>query len=97
MPYKIRKVRNQDLYVVYNSATKKRMSYEPLTKDIAMKQLKALYLKEGIDYQEKKFMSNKMRYPKGSQQARDAMAKARQNKKNFTGSLPSVPESSVLS
>ena len=91
MPYKIRKVRGEDLYIVSNSDTKKRISYEPLTKEIAMKQMKALYLKEGIDYQEKKFDSSKLRYPKGSQEAKDAMAKARNNKKNFTGSVPAVP------
>lgn len=79
MPWKIMKVRYKDLYYVVNKETKKRHSLEPLTKKFAMAQLRALYANEGIRYEDtlKKPMPSKMRYPKGSQKAKDIMAHAR--------------------
>lgn len=79
MPYKLRKVKSKELYYVINSETKKHHSVEPLPKKFAMAQLRALYANEGIKYEDtiKKPMPSKMRFPKGSQQAKDAMAKAR--------------------
>lgn len=84
MPYKIRKVRGENLYYVYNPETKIRYSYEPLPKNTAMEQLRALYMKSGEEYKEKVFNPSKRRYPKGSEEAREAMLKARMSKKNYT-------------
>jgi hypothetical protein len=42
MPYKLKKVRNQDLYFVVSTETGHKHSNEPLTKEIAKKQLRAI-------------------------------------------------------
>lgn len=97
MPFKLRKVRNEPLYRVYNTDTKRSMSYAPLDKETATKQLIALHLKYGEEYKEKIFKAGMRRYPKGSQEAKDAMSKARKNKKKPQEAVPSVPEPSKLS
>ena len=80
MPYNIRKVRGKDLYYVYNPETKKRFSVEPMERKMAMKQLRALYANEGVDYDKqikKPKVMHKRRYEPGSDRAKEIMAKAR--------------------
>lgn len=43
MPYKLQKARGKDLYYVKNLETGKRYSKKPLPKDVAMRQMRALY------------------------------------------------------
>ena len=47
MPYALRKVRGKDLYYVVNKNTGKKYSDAPLTRSMAERQLKALYLAKG--------------------------------------------------
>jgi hypothetical protein len=80
MPYKLRKVRQKDLYYVYNPETKERFSNEPMERKMAMRQLRALYANEGIDYDKqikKPKVMHKRRYEPGSDRAKEVMAKAR--------------------
>jgi hypothetical protein len=80
MPYNIRKVRGKDLYYVYNPETKQRFSVEPMERKMAMKQLRALYANEGVDYDKqikKPKVMHKRRYEPGSDRAKEIMAKAR--------------------
>lgn len=51
MPYKLKKVRGKNLYYVINAINGHRHSKEPLTKEMAQKQLKAIYAnsKEDIE------------------------------------------------
>jgi hypothetical protein len=81
MPYAIRKYRGKDLYYVYNPETKERFSAEPMMRKLAMKQLRALYANEGIDYDKqikKPKVMHKRRFEPGSDRAKEIMAKARE-------------------
>ena len=49
MPYKLKKVRNKPLYYVINSINGHRHSKEPLTKELALKQLRAIYASNSED------------------------------------------------
>ena len=42
MPYKLRKVRNKDLYFVISTETGHKHSNEPLSKEMAKKQIRAI-------------------------------------------------------
>jgi len=57
MPYKLKKVRNKDLYYVINIENGHRHSIEPLTKEMAKKQLRAInanYKKQDLEKQDLK-------------------------------------------
>lgn len=81
MPYSIRKYPGNDLYYVYNKETKKKFSKEPLDKETAMAQLRALYAQEGKEFKEKKKMPSRSRMVKGSDEAKERMAAIRAAKK----------------
>ena len=86
MPYKLRKKPRANLYWVVNSETGKKHSYEALDKPTAIKQMRALYANEGSEMPEIKVVKknpNRMRYPKGSDQAKEKMEYARSKKKIF--------------
>jgi hypothetical protein len=94
MPYKLRKKPRKNLYWVVNSETGKKHSYEALDKPTAIKQMRALYANEGNEMPEIKEVKknpNRMRYPKGSQEARDKMTHARSKKKIFQDRQPESP------
>jgi hypothetical protein len=80
MPYFLRKKPLHELYWVVNKETGKKYSYEPLDKETAVKQMKALYTKEGLEPPVIKFKykyPQKASYKKGSEEARKALEKAR--------------------
>jgi hypothetical protein len=86
MPYKLRKKPRKNLFWVVNTETGKKHSYEALDKPTAIKQMRALYANEGQEMPEIKEVKknpNRMRYPKGSDLARERMANARSKKKIF--------------
>ena len=80
MPYALRKKPGQDKYWVINKDTKKKYSNDALDKNVAMKQLKALYVAEGTPFSEYlgKKMPSRTRYVKGSDNAMEVMAKVRE-------------------
>jgi CMP-2-keto-3-deoxyoctulosonic acid synthetase len=81
MVFKVRKHYGTDKYYLYNTETKKRFSNEPLDKETAMAQLRALYAQEGIKLKEKRTLPSMSRMVKGSEEAKQAMLKARNAKK----------------
>jgi len=85
MPYKLRKQPRKNLYWVVNSETSKKHSYEPLPRETAIRQMRALYINEGLDPVEpktRKVMPSRIRYEKGSDLAKERMAHARKAKKS---------------
>ena len=89
MPYDLRKQPLHDKYWVYNKETGKKYSYEPLDKETAMKQLRALYMAEGIEIPKirhtKKKNPKMIRNQKGSEEAKAKMASVRAGKKKEEG------------
>lgn len=87
MPYDLRKQPLHDKYWVVNKETGKKYSYEPLDKETAMKQLRALYVAEGGEVPKirhtKKKQPKRTRFEKGSQEARDKMASVRAGKQKM--------------
>jgi hypothetical protein len=74
------------MYWVVNTETGKKHSYDALDKPTAIKQMRALYANEGQEMPEIKVIKknpNRVRYPKGSDLARERMAHARSKKKIF--------------
>lgn len=93
MPYALRKAPNRDLYFVFNKETKKKYSREPLPKDVATAQLKALYRAEGIEEpQPKKRYPKKARAEAGTQLARDKMDYARSFRKTKASEVAQASE-----
>ena len=91
MPYKLRKKPRTNLYWVVNTETAKKHSYDALDKPTAIKQMRALYANEGTEMPEIKVVKknpNRVRYPKGSDLARERMAHARSKKKIFQDRQP---------
>lgn len=88
MPYKLRKQPRKNLYWVVNTETGKKHSYEALPRETAIRQLRALYVNEGLDPVEpkvRKVMPSRIRYEKNSDLAKERMAHARAFKKNRDG------------
>ncbi len=80
MPYILRKKPLHNLYWVVNKETGKKHSYEPLDRETAIKQMRALYSiegKEAPDMTPKKKYPQKASYKKGSEEAKKALEIAR--------------------
>jgi hypothetical protein len=80
MPYRIRKAKNVDLYFVSDFKGKK-YSNDPVPKEDALKQMRALYASEGKEPPVKKTWPQRARYSKGSELAREVMKQVRDFKK----------------
>jgi hypothetical protein len=79
MPFRIRKVKNVNLYYV-SDFKGKRYSKEPVSKEEAENQVRALYASEGKEPPKKKTYPGRVRYPKGSELAFEMMKKCREAK-----------------
>lgn len=85
MPYVLWKHRNSGepgKYWVINKITREKFSSMPLPKDIAIKQMKALYANDGEEYeppkhQLRKTIPGRARVAKGSPEAHEKMAAMR--------------------
>ena len=90
MPYKLRKARGQNLYWVISEETGKKHSLEPLSLDVAEKQLKALYYEMGLEVKRKDLLKSKAlrrknpnmsRFQPGTDEAKEWMTRAREGRK----------------
>ena len=78
MPYILRKMPKHDLYYVSKKDDGERLNKnKPLPRDEAIKMMRALYAKEGLEYKEKKAMPLRARVQAGTEEAKLKMASVR--------------------